>query len=91
MEELVEGPIKLIARAILRLFRFIVWLIWEMMCERLLWYLGWPVARAFSLGHYPKQSFTEIDNSHHLTHFVVAIIGFAYPVTIVILLTAYLE
>ncbi len=91
MEELVEGPVKFIARLILGLFRFIVWLVWEMMCERLLWYLGWPVSRIVSFGNYPKQSFLEVDESDVLTHFIVAIIGFTYPITIVYLLTSYLE
>lgn len=91
MEEIIEGPIKFVARILLLIFRGIIWLTWEMMCERLLWYLGWPAVRTVTLGTFPKESFNETDKATLLVHLTVAFIGLLYPLIFAFLLNRYLS
>jgi len=90
VEELVEGPFKLIARVILGIVRAIIWLTWELMCERLLWYLGWPALKLMTLGKYPKERFSEVNITTTSVHFFVALVGFIYPLILAYYLSSYL-
>lgn len=84
MEEVAEGILKIAAKALLALVRFLIWFTWEVMCETLLWYIGWPVVRTITLGSYPKQSITNSEKEDLLAFFLVVITGFT-----TLLFTAY--
>ena len=90
MEDLFDGSIRFIARVLLGIVRFISWLTWEIFCERILWYVGWPVARIFTLGKFPKQTIHDVDSSSTFNHFIVAAIGLAYPLLIIYFLNSWL-
>ena len=55
--------------------RFLIWFLWEVMCETLLWYLGWPVMRALTLGRLPEQSITNAENEDPLIAILVMAAG----------------
>ena len=90
MEELVEGPLKFIARIILTIVRIIIWFSWEVMCERFLWYLGWPVVKVVTLGNLPREGFNKMDRATPLVHFLVALVGLCYPLALAYILSGYL-
>lgn len=75
MEEVAEGIVRIAAQTILVVVRFLIWFTWEVMCETVLWYIGWPVVRAVTLGKFPKQSITDSDSETPLMFFLVAITG----------------
>lgn len=77
MEEVAEGIFKIAAKMLLAVVRFLIWFIWEVMCETLLWYMGWPISRVITFGNLPKQDITKGEDEEPLPFFVVAITGFA--------------
>ena len=91
MEDIAEGIFKILARPILFIARAIVWLTWEIMCEKMLWYLGWPASKLITLGFVPRESITNGENEHPAIFVFVALVGLAYPIAITYYLTKYLS
>jgi hypothetical protein len=77
MEEVAEGVLRLTAKVLLTVIRFLIWVVWELMCETLLWYVGWPVMRFVTIGNYPKQGITNAEEEDPLVFFFVAMTGLA--------------
>jgi hypothetical protein len=90
MEEVADGFLKIIARGVLAIVRVVIWISWEVLYERVAWYLGWPVARLVSLNQFPKESFIHEDDAHWLTQLIVAMIGIAYPIGLAFFLLRYI-
>lgn len=90
MEEVADGLLKVIARGVLAIVRVLIWISWEVLYERVAWYLGWPVARLVSLNQFPKESFTNEEGAHWLTQLIVVMIGIAYPIGLAFFLLHYL-
>jgi len=90
MEEVAEGIFKIAAKMMLAVVRFLIWFTWEVMCETILWYIGWPVTRAITFGAYPKQSIANGENEDPLIFFLVAIIGFASLLFMAFILLKYI-
>jgi hypothetical protein len=84
MEDIAEGALRVFAKALLVVVRFLIWFAWEVLCEKLLWYIGWPIARAITIGNFPHQCITNSEKEDPLVFFLVVIGGFAS-----LLLTAY--
>ena len=91
MDDILEGILKVLARTILFIARAIVWITWEIMCEKFLWYLGWPVSKVVTLGFLPRESITNGEKEHTAIFIIVALIGLAYPIAITYYLTKYLS
>lgn len=91
MDEAAEGVVRIAAKGILAAVRFMIWFTWEVMCERVLWYIGWPVVRVVTLGNFPKQSITDSDSEAPLAFFLVAITGFVTLVFAAFVLVKFLE
>ena len=89
MEELVEGTFKLIARLLLPLLRVIIWIVWELMCEMVLWYIGWIFLRIFTFGYYPKEGFAEEDKALLHTFVFTMLVGLSAPLFLAYLLNIY--
>jgi len=79
MEDIIELVIRGLGKAFLFISRILLVLIWHGICEKLLWYIGWPLTKAISLGHFPKQSITDIEKECHFTQAIVVIIGLIIP------------
>ena len=91
MEDIIIHLLRLLAQPLLFLIRIIIYLTWEVMCEKLLWYLGWPVSRAITAGHFPKSGIHEGEQETPFKFFIVALIGLAYPIAIAVLLVMFLN
>ena len=79
MEEIIELAILGLGKSFLFLSRMFLFLIWHGICEKLLWYIGWPVTKAITLGNFPKQGITEIEKEGYFTQAFVVIIGLIIP------------
>ena len=79
MEDIIELIIRGLGKAFLFISRILLVLIWQGLCERLLWYIGWPVTKAITLGNFPKQGITEIEKEGYFTQAFVVIIGLTVP------------
>ena len=90
MEEVAEGFIKVILKGILSFARLLVYVSWELMYEKISWYLGWPVVRIITIGYYPKEGISDEENAPIFIHFLVSLIGIAYPIIIAYYLTTLL-
>jgi hypothetical protein len=89
MEEVAEGLVRFSARALLAVVRFLLWFVWELLCETLLWYVGWPVVRVVTLGRFPKQGITQSEQEEPLVLFLVAGAGFVTLLTLAYMLGRY--
>jgi len=76
MEDVVEGLFKILARAILYIARGVVWIAWEFMREKFLWYLGWPVCKVMTFGKLPRVRIGNVDDEHLVVFTLVIAIGF---------------
>lgn len=90
MEEVAEGIFKIAAKVLLAVVRFLIWIAWEVMCETLLWYMGWPISRVITFGNSPKQGITNGENEEPLSYFLVALTGFATLLFMTYILVKYL-
>ena len=79
MEDIIELALRGIGKAFLFLSRILLFLIWQGLCERLLWYIGWPITKAITLGNFPKQGIAEIEKEGYFTQAFVVIIGLIIP------------
>ena len=91
MEEVLEGAFKAILRLASLVVRALVWLIWEFCFEILAWYVGWPVVRVLTLGHYPKEKISAHEQASNLTIFVVGISGFVFLIILGTLLERLIQ
>ena len=55
--------LELLARPLLLLGRFFLWLAWDLFIHIILWALGWFVWRVLSVGRYPKLGLNEFDEA----------------------------
>ena len=79
MEDIIEDIIKGLARALLFISKILLILIWQGLCEKILWYIGWPVLKTLTLGGFPKLGITEIEKEGRFTQAVVVLIGLLIP------------
>ena len=91
MEDIVIGLLRLLAQPLLFLVRVIVYLSWEVLCEKCLWYLGWPVSRTLTLGNFPKSGITDGEKEAPFVFFIVSLIGIIYPIAIAVMLVKFLN
>jgi hypothetical protein len=85
MDDIIEH----LGKGLLAFFRFLVVLIWasiELVYEKVLWWLGWPMLRVITIGKYPKEAFLEGDHAPRLTQFIVGLTGIVIPLLAVYLL-----
>ncbi len=75
MEELAEGAFKGVLKVFSLVVRSLIWLIWEFCFETIGWYIGWPVFRTLSFGHYPENSINDQDQASLLTNLLVSLVG----------------
>ncbi len=78
MEELIE----LIVKPIYYIVRATFYIIYKLACEKIFWYLGWPVVKILTLGHLPKQSITDGNEANFFVFIFVVIVGGGYPLAI---------
>jgi len=82
MEDIIEH----LGRGLLGFFRLVVAIVWasvEWAFEKVLWLIGWPITKAFTLGAYPKEGFLESGKASIMTQFIVGLVGFLLPITAV--------
>lgn len=91
MEEVVEGIFKLIARIILPVVKLIVWIVWELMCETILWYIGWVVLRLVTFGYYPKEGLSEEDKALPHTLIFTMLVGLITPICFLYMISDYIN
>ena len=89
MEELAEGALKGILRIASIVVRSLLWLIWDLFFEILAWFVGWPICRAVSIGHYPKEGIMEHEQVSTFNHFIVSLVGLLSLVGLGILLAPW--
>ena len=82
MEDFLDGPLRLLFRALGYLVRGLIWLVWEGCVEIVAWYVGWPVCRALSWGRYPSRPIHDYDNAGFAETFWVSSVGL---ITLVVL------
>ncbi|NRB42280.1 MAG: hypothetical protein HRU20_28060 [Pseudomonadales bacterium] len=75
MEELAEGAFKGILKVISLAIRSLIWLILEFFFEVIGWYVGWPICRVLSFGHYPENEISDHEQASKITVFVVSLVG----------------
>ncbi|WP_143814223.1 hypothetical protein [Novilysobacter spongiicola] len=78
-----------VARLALTVLRFIWWLTWELWLGVVTWYVGWPVCRAVSLGHFPAAGLHEGDEVDGMPALVVHAAGVLVLVGAIFLLGKY--
>ena len=91
MEDAAEGIIKVVLKGLLSFIRLLVYVSWELMYEKISWYLGWPVVRIITLGYFPREGISEEENAPLFIHFLVSLIGIAYPIIFAYYLTSLLS
>ena len=63
------------ARPVFLLARFLLWLIWELLCGSICWLIGWPVVRCLSLGRFPHAGWQDDESASFAESLVVCITG----------------
>ena len=79
MEDILELAIRGIAKIFLFISRALLFLIWQGLCETIFWYIGWPIAKAITLGKYPEAQIHQIEKEGLFTQAAVILIGFVVP------------
>ena len=82
MDGLLEDSLKGALRLASIVVRSIVWIVlqaWEYCFEIILWYVGWPVCRVTSLGHFPKQALNQHQKATGISLFTVCLVGSIIP------------
>lgn len=65
-----------LSRPFMAAARFVLWLVWEVLAQRVPWYVGWAVCRVVTLGRFPGAAVDEQDEAQGLEEVVVWITGF---------------
>ena len=63
------------ARPLLLVVRFLLWLVWELLVWEVLWWIGWPVCRALSVGRFPQDGWRQADRELDLESLLVLLTG----------------
>ncbi|WP_341502732.1 hypothetical protein [Gallaecimonas sp. GXIMD4217] len=82
IEELLELGARPLLKALYYLARVLVWLLWELLCETLCWYLGWPVVKVLTLGLCPSVGIHEQDRAGVGDNLVVMATGLIWPLVL---------
>ena len=92
MDDLLEASLNGALRLASIVVRSIVWIVlqaWEYCFEIVLWYVGWPICRIASLGHFPKQTLKQHQKATGISLFTVCLIGSIIPFLAAIWLTPW--
>ncbi|MDQ3287027.1 MAG: hypothetical protein M3Q42_01980 [Pseudomonadota bacterium] len=89
MLEFAEDLARPVARAVLTTLRVIWWVTWELCIETVSWYIGWPVCRAISFGHFPEVRLQEQDEVGSFAGLVVHATGLVSLLGLIYLLARY--
>ena len=68
--------LEIVARPLLLLARFLLWLAWDLLFLTIAWTIGWPIVRALSLGRFPHVGIREYDDSGTGEAIIVCGVGF---------------
>lgn len=68
---------------VLALFRGLWWLGWDFCVQTIGWTLGWIVCRTLTLGRFPAQGITRLDEANLFHALVVEMIGLALIAVII--------
>lgn len=55
--------------------RILLWLVWEMLLQRVGWWIGWPICRILCLGKFPEVGFRDFESSEWYEAAIVCSIG----------------
>ncbi|MGY0561176.1 hypothetical protein ACW7G2_10725 [Luteimonas sp. A277] len=65
-----------LSRPVAAAARFVLWLLWEVLVQRVPWYVGWPLWRVVTLGRFPGAAIDEQDEAPGFEEVVVWVTGF---------------
>lgn len=71
---------------VLPVLRFLVWVVWELVLEVVLWSVGWLALRTVTFGRYPREGLLELREAGRTTEAVVAVTGAGVLVALIWLL-----
>jgi hypothetical protein len=78
-----------LARPLLGLGRFLLWLAWDFLVYTILWGLGWPIWRLVTLGRFPHAGIREYEEAGTLEALMVCAVGLAVLAGAIWLLSEY--
>jgi len=64
-----------VARPLFALGRFLLWLAWDFFVYTILWGIGWPIWRFFTLGRFPHVGFREYEEAGAVEALMVCTAG----------------
>ncbi len=79
-----------LARPVLALGRFLLWLAWEFLVYTIFWMMGWPVWRMLTLGRFPHAGIREYEEAGALEALMVCAVGLAVLLAALWLLSRFL-
>jgi hypothetical protein len=83
--------LDVVVRPVLLLARFLLWLIWDWFFDTIAWWVGWPVCRTLSLGHFPATGFNSYEESDFGEAIMVCATGILFLLGVIWLLADYLK
>ena len=83
--------LELLAKPLLALARFLLWLSWDWFFHTISWSIGWPICRVLTFGRFPETGFRDIDETADWAVFIVCLIGLATLVGAIWLLSRHMN
>lgn len=82
--------LELLARPLLLLGRFLLWLAWDFFVFAILWTIGWPIWRLLTLNRFPHVGIGEYEDSGFMEALMVCAVGLAALLAVLWLLAKFL-
>ena len=89
MDDVVDGLLVGVGRSLSTVVRLLIWFTWEVVCTTVLWYIGWPVMRAVTLGRLPQQGIGNGEDEKPLVFMAVVSVGFSSLLFMAAMLAGY--
>ena len=86
VDELIEVAARPLAKLVYLLARSLLWLGWDMLVQTVGWSIGWCIFRVVTLGNYPEERLTEVDDAHWVTALFVELTGLAFLGAVIVAL-----